>query len=69
MNAAAAQSRARHRGAALLLAHCEALDDSPQDPRPKPVELLAERVGGELAELLVSSLARSQPPRGRELGA
>lgn len=66
MNAAAAQSRSRHRGAALLIAHCEALEDSPRDPLPKPAERLAERIGGELAELLVSSLARSQPPRGRE---
>ena len=67
MNAAAAQPSARFRGADLIIAHCEALQDSPRDPRPKPSELLAERVGGELAELLVSSLARSQPPRARDL--
>jgi hypothetical protein len=65
MHAALAHSRAPQRGARLLITHCETLGES---RRPAAVRL-AEMIGDELAQRLVSALANAQPPRLGGLGS
>jgi hypothetical protein len=61
MNVEEPDSRAR--GAALLLAHCEAMSRLVDEPRPAPFGRVAAELGPELARHLVDALAGTKPMR------
>lgn len=64
MHAALAPQAAPVRGADLLLAHCAVLDAETRAPAP---DRLRERIGEDLASLLVTALAAGGGGRYRDL--